>query len=217
MYAFADRREAGRALGGAVAAYLAGRSDVESTPVVLGLPRGGVPVADEVAAALGASLDVLLVRKLGVPGHEELAFGAVGEDGVSVRNAQVVTAAHLSDGTIERVQRREREVIRDRRDGLAAVRRPVALTGRDVVIVDDGLATGATMRAAVEVAAAHGAREIMVAVPVAPTDTLDLFDRTICVLAVSSGSFGGVGRFYRDFRPTTDAEVSGVMASHAGA
>ena len=206
--AFEDRRAAGCVLAGQLAAY-AGRRDV----VVLGLPRGGVPVAYEVALALRAPLDVLLVRKLGVPGREELAFGAIASGGVRVLNSEVVSDARLSPERIEQTTA-DQQIELDRReqlyrDGAA----PLELRGRIAILVDDGLATGATMRAAVQAARIRQAGPV-VAVPVGPAQTLAQFegiaDAVIC--AAVPVEFGAVGFWYRDFTPTSDGEVRELLA-----
>lgn len=182
-------------------------------PLVLGLPRGGVPVAAEVARLLGAPLDVLLVRKLGVPFQPEVAFGAIGEDGVRVLNTQLVSRLSLTSGQIAEVETRERTELLRRVGRYRGDRPPLALAGRTVIIVDDGLATGATARAAVEVARARGAERIVVAVPVAPPDTVaDLAaaaSQVVCLL--SPGLFRGVGEWYDDFGQTTDEEVTSLL------
>src|SRR5690606_36606413 len=138
-----------------------------------GLPRGGVPVAAEVAAALDAPLDVILVRKLGVPFQPELAMGAIGEDGVRVLDDHLLAATGITADQVARVERRERAELDRRAATYRACRPRVPLAGRTVVIVDDGLATGATARAAIQVARAEGARRVVLAVPVAPRDTVD--------------------------------------------
>jgi putative phosphoribosyl transferase len=209
---FADRVEAGSLLARALS-HVAG-DDV----VVLALPRGGVPVADQVARHLGVPLDVIVVRKLGVPVQPELAFGAIGEGGVRVINDEVVRMAHVRDGDIEAVERRERAELDRRvdrfREGVAAV----PIDGRVAVVVDDGVATGSTARAACQVARARGAKRVVLAVPVAPHDWRerlgDVADELVCVDAPRW--FGAVGQFYDDFRQTTDAEVVELLrAAHA--
>lgn len=205
---FADRRAAGRRLAQDLGAY-AGRPEV----LVLGLPRGGVPVAYEVALSLGAPLDVLLVRKLGVPGHEELAFGAIASSGVWVLNPEVVAVARLSPGEIEQVTADERRELVRREQVYRAGRPPLELEGRTVLLVDDGLATGATMRAAAQAVREHRGRPV-VAVPVAPAETLarlaSLADDVIC--AVTPEEFGSVGLWYQQFAATSDAEVGRLLS-----
>ena len=211
---FADRTEAGRALAEQLSSY-AGRDDV----LVLALPRGGVPVGFEIAAALGAPLDVFLVRKLGVPGHEELAMGALATGGVRVLNDEVVNLLAIPPEAIDRVAdaeaselaRREREY----RDDLP----PPDVRACTVILVDDGLATGSTMRAAVGALRAQEPARVVVAVPVAAPDVCDAFrplvDEIVC--AVTPASFHAVGLWYDDFAPTTDAEVRELLARSAEA
>lgn len=209
---FRDRSDAGRQLGARLR-HLRGR-DV----VVLGLPRGGVPVAREVADALGAPLDVVVVRKLGVPWQPELAMGAIGEDGVRVVDDEIVHRAGVTPDELARVEAGERleldRRVRRFRDGRP--RRPLA--GRDVVVVDDGIATGATARAACQVARAEGARSIVLAVPVAPPRWERRFDGVADELAclATPSPFGDIGRFYDDFTQTTDAEVLAALDAPAG-
>ncbi len=206
---FADRRAAGDALAPLVAAL-----DLDH-PVVLGLPRGGVVVAARVAAALGAPLDVIVVRKLGAPAQPELGLGAVGEGGVRVLNAELLALAGVDERALDRVEQAERTRLETRlaryRAGCAAV----PLAGRDVVIVDDGIATGGTARAAVAVARARGARRVVLAAPVAAPDTVAVL-RTVAddvVTALQPDDLLGVGRWYRDFRQTTDDEVVELLSS----
>ncbi|MGW4331156.1 phosphoribosyltransferase family protein [Nocardia sp. NPDC004573] len=200
---FDDRRDAGRRLGSRLE-YLRGE-DV----VVVGLPRGGVPVAYEVARTLDAPLDVIVVRKLGVPYQPELAFGAIGEDDVQVINDVVVGYTRLTREEIATVERRERAELRGRTERLRRTHRRIPLLGRTVVVVDDGIATGATARAACGVAWAHGAQRVVLAVPVAPRDTLsalqEVADEVVCL--ESPTWFAAVGRWYRSFGQVTDAEV----------
>jgi len=206
---FRDRYEAGRQLAAKLSAY-AERSDV----VVLALPRGGVPVAFEVARALDAPLDVFLVRKLGFPGHEELALGAIASGGVRVLNAEVVRELGIAPDAIEAVTTRETEELA-RRERVYRDDRPAPeVAGRTVILVDDGLATGATMRAAVAALGAEGVARLVVAVPVAAADTCDAFrtevDEIVC--AVTPEPFYAVGFWYEDFTPTTDAEVHDLLS-----
>jgi erythromycin esterase-like protein/predicted phosphoribosyltransferase len=209
---FRDRRDAGQALAGLLDRYR-GRPDV----VVLGLPRGGVPVAFEVARALGAPLDVFVVRKLGVPGREELAMGAIASGGVIVINEDVVRGLRVGQDTIERVAEEEgRELLRREqayRDG-----RPMPdLTGRTVVLVDDGLATGSSMRAAIIALREHEPGRIVVAVPAAPKSTCEelraLADEVVC--ATTPSPFLAVGASYWDFTQTTDEEVRDLLRAAA--
>jgi putative phosphoribosyl transferase len=207
---FRDRRDAGRRL-----ARLLDDLRGTSSLVITGLPRGGVPVADEVAAALDAPLDVILVRKLGVPFQPELAFGAVGEDDVQVLNQDVVSMAHLSPAAIEQVAARERAELARRTVRFRAGRRRIPLAGATVVIVDDGIATGATARAACQVARAEGAGRVIVAVPVAPPRwderLSDVADELVAIQ--TPVEFSAVGQFYDDFTQSTDDEVVAILAA----
>lgn len=204
---FANRRAAGQALAAALRAW-EGRDDI----VVIGLPRGGVPVAAEVAAALGAPLDVFLVRKLGLPGHEELAMGAVASSGAVVRNDGVQALVGESD--FAAVLDREQEVLRRREIQYRDGRPPVPLGGRTVIVVDDGLATGASMRAAIAGLRQTGAAHLIVAVPVAApgarADVREVADDVVCLH--TPGDFHAVGQYYEDFRQTGDDEVRRLLA-----
>lgn len=211
MTSYDDRRDAGRALAAAVVAAMPSLRGDEA--VVLALPRGGVPVAAEVARALHAPLDVVVVRKLGVPGQPELAFGAVGPGGVQVLNEQI--ASRVAPAAVEdTVARETREVARRERD-FRAGRPPLDLSGRHVLLVDDGLATGATMRAAVSVARAMAPATVTVAVPVGAAATVAELaaaaDGVVCPLQPEA--FRAVGEHYRDFTQTTDAEVRHTLAA----
>jgi putative phosphoribosyl transferase len=187
--------------------------------VVVGLPRGGVPVAEEVALALDAPLDVLLVRKLGVPFQPELGMGAIGEDGVVVINEDIVRFAAVRPDELANVQAREREELDRRARRYRSGRERAQLAGRVVVIVDDGIATGSTAKAACEVARAAGAKRVVLAVPVAPEDWTDRLagsaDELICVDTPSF--FFGVGQFYLRFNQTSDEEVVASLARVAQA
>jgi erythromycin esterase-like protein/predicted phosphoribosyltransferase len=206
---FHDRREAGRLLAAKLAAY-ADRPDV----VVLALPRGGVPVAHEVAGSLHVPLDVFVVRKLGVPGHEELAMGAVATGGVRVLNDEVVRALRIPEYVIDRIEAKEREELARRERAYRGGRPPLEVSGRTVILVDDGLATGATMRAAVlALRQLHPAR-IIVAVPTASPETCNELkaevDEVIC--AITPEPFHAVGYWYEEFAQTTDQEVRELLA-----
>ena len=207
---FADRVDAGRALADRLTAY-ANRSDV----VVLGLPRGGVPVAAAVARALGAPLDVLLVRKLGAPEQPELAMGAIAEDGVALINEDVLRGLGLTRDDIDRATARERPEL-DRRLATYRGGRPgIPVDGRVAIVVDDGLATGASMEAACRTLAARGAARLVVAVPVASREACERL-RTVAheVIAVATPApFYAVGAWYHDFSQTEDAEVVALLSS----
>lgn len=208
MRRFADRASAGRELAEALASY-ADRAEV----VVLGLPRGGVPVAAEVARRLRAPLDVFVVRKLGVPGHEELAFGAIASGGVVVINHDVVDAAGLDDAAMQLVIERETAELERRELVYRTGAEPLAITKRVAIVVDDGLATGATMRAAVAALRDRGAARIVAAVPVGTTAIATELgrdaDEVVCL--GTPDRFLAVGRWYRDFTPTSDGEVSALL------
>jgi len=206
---FSDRAEAGRALG----RLLAGQTP-RPDRLVLALPRGGVPVGFEVARALDAPLDAFVVRKLGVPEHEEFAFGAIAAGGVRVLNEAVVRMLGLDDEVVARVTRAEELELERRermyRQGLA----PPQVRGRVVVLVDDGLATGASMSAAVKALRVRGPDRIIVAVPVGPAGTCSALRRSAdqVVCAMTPEPFQSVGQWYRDFRQTSDAEVRALLA-----
>ena len=204
---FIDRVDAGRRLAGRLQ-YLRGE-DV----VVLGLPRGGVPVAFEVAKVLGAPLDVILVRKLGVPFQPELAMGALGEGDVLVLNEDVVRRAHVSEAELTEIERRARTEIDRRASRFRGDRPRRALAGRTAVLVDDGIATGATARAACQVAKAQGAARVVLAVPVCSPDTAARLRPEVdeLVSLETPAWFFGVGQFYADFRQTSDDEVVDLL------
>ncbi len=190
---------------------LAGRDDV----VVLALPRGGVPVAFEVARALGAPLDVFVVRKLGFPGHEELAMGAVASGGTTVLNRELIDGRGVSDATIDVVIDRERRELERRDTAYRGDRPPPDVAGNTVVLVDDGLATGSTMRAAALAVRERRPARLVVAVPVGAPETCaelhDVADDVVC--ALTPQGFDAVGRWYRDFTQTSDDEVSSLLAA----
>lgn len=203
---FADRVDAGRRLA-QMLGHLRGRENL----VVLGLPRGGVPVAAQVAHALDAPLDVFVVRKLGVPGHRELAFGAVAADGVQVRNDDIVWEARLTEDQIRRVVDDELTELRRRQAAYDATTRD--LHGATVVIVDDGLATGATMHAAAQAARTAGAAIVVCAAPVASAPAVARLEGVadeVQTVATPS-SFAAVGNFYDDFSETTDDDVRAAL------
>lgn len=209
---FTDRRAAGRELGRLLAAY-AGREGL----AVLGLPRGGVPVAYEVARTLGAPLDVFVVRKLGVPGHEELAMGAIASGGVQVVNEDVLAAAGVGRAGLDAVTVRERGELARRERAYRGERGALALAGRVALVVDDGLATGATMRAAIAALRRRDVAATVVAVPVAaPEICAELArhaDELVCALAPRP--FVAVGAWYEDFDATSDAEVRSLLDAAA--
>jgi predicted phosphoribosyltransferase len=208
---FHDRHDAGRTLGKEL---LASRNQPD--PIVIGLPRGGVVVAAEVAEMLGAPLDVLAVRKLGVPGHEELAMGAIASDGSRHLNDDIVRRVRPSD--VERVLARE-EAELARRDALYRKGAPrLALAGRTVIVTDDGLATGATMAVAVAAVLAADARRVVAAAPVGAPDTTAWIRTLVDDVAVliEPDDFTAVGWYYEDFRATTDDEVIEALAANRG-
>jgi predicted phosphoribosyltransferase len=180
---------------------------------VLGLPRGGVPVAYEVAHALEAPLDVFVVRKLGVPGHEELAMGAIASGEMMVLNDDVVLATGIDPDLIEAVAARELETLRRQEVGYRGDRPPVEVRERVAIAVDDGLATGATMRAAVRALRDRGAKSIVVAVPTAPRETCEALRREVeeVVCASTPDPFMAVGLWYRDFAPVSDEQVRELL------
>jgi putative phosphoribosyl transferase len=205
---YANRREAGRVLAEHMTGY-AGRSDL----LVLALPRGGVPVAYELAEALEAPLDLVIVRKLGVPGQEELAMGAIASGGAMVINRDVVAAIGISEEGINSVVARERRELERRERAYRGDRPPPRIEGRTVILVDDGLATGSTMLAAVSALRGLRPSQIVVAVPVAPPETCEAFrgevDAIIC--AATPRMFRGVGAWYLDFEQTSDEEVHELL------
>jgi putative phosphoribosyl transferase len=204
---FTDRRDAGRQLSDRLQHLRAPQT------VVLGLPRGGVPVAFEVAAALHAPLDVIVVRKLGVPFQPELAMGAIGEGAVEVVNDHVVRIAHVSEVELAAVRERERVELARRSRLFRGGHPRLSLEGRTALLVDDGIATGSTAMAACRVARAAGAARVVLASPVAPPSTAERFravvDEFVCV--DTPADFYAIGQFYRDFRPVPDSEVIEVL------
>ena len=214
MKRFRDRREAGQVLARQLAAY-AHRPDV----VVLALPRGGVPVGYEVARALGAPLDVFLVRKLGVPGHEELAMGAVATGGVRVLNDRIIRALGIPPSVIDAVADWQGEELARRERLYRGERPPPDVKGQTVILVDDGLATGATMRAALAALRQQGPARVVVAVPTAPPEPCDELraeaDEVVC--ATTPEPFNSVGLWYEDFSQTSDEEVRELLARAARA
>jgi predicted phosphoribosyltransferase len=205
---FQDRAEAGKLLAGQLQDH-AGRDDV----IVLALPRGGVPVAFEVARALRAPLDVFVVRKLGMPGHEEYAIGALASGGVRLINDHAVALHGLSQRDIDRITAAEQSELERRERSYRGERPFPDLRGKTVILVDDGLATGSTMRAAVEALRIEGPNRIIVAVPVSAADTChafrDIADDVVCVMTPEP--FYAVGLWYEDFSQTTDEEVHDLL------
>jgi predicted phosphoribosyltransferase len=209
--AFRDRHEAGRTLATRLQKY-AGRSDV----IVLALPRGGVPVAFEVAEALGAPLDLFLVRKLGTPGHRELAMGAIASGGVRVLNPEVVHWYGISPDAIDKVAMEEQRELERRENAYREGRAPAAVEGRIVILIDDGLATGSSMKAAVQAVKQLNPAKVMVAVPVGARETCEelsrIADDVIC--ARMPEPFTAVGQWYLDFDQTTDEVVRELLRAH---
>lgn len=220
--AFKDRVEAGRLLGEELVAYARGKKNV----IVLGLPRGGLPVAREVAEKIGAPLDVMVVRKLGVPGWEELAMGAIASGGVRVLNHDVLRSLHISEKVLEKEVGLEMEELKRREIAYRGHAGAPEVKGRTVLLVDDGIATGSTMRAAVEALRLQGAAAIVVAVPVAAADTCREIESTVdrLVTLMRPEVFGAVGHWYERFPQVEDEEVRGILeqaakpahAAHAG-
>ena len=206
---FRDRADAGRRLGARV------RTLTLHRPVVIGLPRGGVPVARAVADALGAPLDVIVVRKLGVPGHEELGLGALAEDDVLVFNDAIREDTHVSPAALESVIAQQRAVLAERLASIRAVHPPTPLSGCTAVIVDDGIATGVDARAACRVARSRGASRVVLAVPVAPADWRQRLagEADTFVALEEPEDFMAVGQYYEAFPQTSDDAV--LAALHA--
>ena len=206
---FKDRSDAGRQLASALARYK------DHRPVVLALPRGGVPVAAEVAAALDAPLDLVLVRKIGVPFQPELAMGAVvdGAAPIIVRNEEIIELAGIAEPTFEAVCEKELGEIERRRKRYLGTRERIELAGRTVILIDDGIATGATTRAALRAIRLREPKRLILAVPVAPTESLkglrEDADKVVCL--EDHESFSAIGFYYADFRQVSDKEVVDVL------
>jgi predicted phosphoribosyltransferase len=212
---FHDRRDGGRALGARLAADYAGRDDV----IVLGLPRGGLPVAEEVARVLKAPLDLLIVRKLGVPGQEERAMGALASGDVVVRNESVLRFVHQSEQALQNALERERAELKRREREYLGDRRPLDVAKKTVIVVDDGMATGATMRAAIVALRKRNASRVVAAVPHAAPETCaergGLADE--CVCCQTPVPYVAVGAWYAEFAQTSDDEVKQIMRDAASA
>jgi putative phosphoribosyl transferase len=209
---FTDRADAGQQLAGRLK-HLCGEPTV-----VLGLPRGGVPVAAEVARTLGAPLDVIVVRKLGVPYQQELGMGAVGEGGVEVTDPELIHMAGVRPRELAAVEEREQAEVERRAERYRAGRKPVPVEGRVAVIIDDGIATGSTARAACQIARALGAAKVVLAVPVAPQGWRNRIgeDADELITVATPPGFMAIGQFYDDFSQTSDDEVIGCLANAAG-
>lgn len=206
---FTNRSEAGRFLARMLKQYAN-----DPNVVVLALPRGGVPVAYEVAQALKAPLDVFVVRKLGLPGYEEYGMGAIASGGIRVLNEQIVSYLQISDEVVDEITALELSELERRERLYRGTRAPVDVTGRTVIIVDDGMATGSTMRAAVKALRKKKPRQIVVAVPVGERNTCESFNNeidTMAVCAITPEPFEAVGLWYRNFHQTTDAEVQQLL------
>lgn len=211
--AFKDRVEAGRLLGEELVAYARGKKNV----IVLGLPRGGLPVAREVAEKIGAPLDVMVVRKLGVPGWKELAMGAIASGGVRVLNHDVMRSLHISEKALENEVGLEMKELKRRELAYRGHAGAPEVKGRTVLLVDDGIATGSTMRAAVEALRLQGAAAIVVAVPVAAADTCREIESTVdrLVTLMRPEVFGAVGHWYEQFPQVEDEEVREILEQAA--
>ncbi|MFO8006558.1 MAG: phosphoribosyltransferase [Candidatus Brocadiia bacterium] len=208
MAAFEDRTQAGRRLAEELSDY-EGRDDV----LVLALPRGGVPVAYQIAEKLDVPMDIFLVRKLGAPANPELAMGAIASGGVRVMNDDVVSTLRVSEAQIQQVAEREQAELERREQAYRGDRPRPEVEGKVVILVDDGLATGATMRAAVRALRSRGPQRIVVAVGTAPPDTVEQMEQSVdeLVCLVTPRPFFGVGGSYRDFSQTTDEEVKRLL------
>jgi len=205
---FRDRKEAGTRLAEVLA-----EMDVESNAVVLGLPRGGVPVGYEIARQLHLQLDFLNIRKLGVPWQPEVAMGAVGEDGIPHLNSELVRSLAITSEQIKRVRDLELSVIYERKKAYRGYAPTADLQGRQVILVDDGIATGATMDLAIEMVRNAGARSLIVAIPAGPEGTTDKYGDMVdhCICLQEPADFNYVGQFYLNFAPVTDEEVCELL------
>ncbi|MCG7199736.1 phosphoribosyltransferase [Marinobacter pelagius] len=207
---FKDRTDAGAQLAEALAAIR-----IEPGAVVLGLPRGGIPVGYEVARRLHLQLDFLNIRKLGVPWQPEVAMGAVGEDGVPHLNADLVRSLAITSEQIKRIRDLELSVIRERKKAYRGFAPTADLQGRQVILVDDGIATGATMDLAIEMVRTAGARSLIVAIPAGPPGTSDKYEDMVdhCICLQEPAEFNYVGQFYRNYQPVTDDEVCELLGA----
>ncbi len=208
MMRFNDRKEAGQLLSLELARYKDGRD-----MLILALPRGGVPVAHEIASVLHCPLDVLVVRKLGVPGHEEMAMGAIATGGIRLINPDIVSALGISPEAVEDIERKEEAELFRRETSYRGNRGPLDTRNKTIILVDDGIATGATMQAAIASLRQRRVRKIIVASPVAPRSVVLSLRRVAddVVTILNPEDFGGVGRWYKDFSQTSDEEVQQLL------
>ena len=208
MMRFNDRKEAGQLLSLELARYKDGRD-----MLILALPRGGVPVAHEIASVLHCPLDVLVVRKLGVPGHEEMAMGAIATGGIRLINPDIVSALGISPEAVEDIERKEEAELFRRETSYRGNRAPLETSNKTIILVDDGIATGATMQAAIASLRQRRVRKIIVASPVAPRSVVLSLRRVAddVVTILNPEDFGGVGRWYKDFSQTSDEEVQQLL------
>lgn len=215
---FTDRIHAGRELASALSDYSVKQDVLREKVIVLALPRGGVPVAAEIADKLALPMDILLVRKLGVPGHEEYAMGAIAAGGLIYLNQEVINMVRVSQAQIDKVIEREQVELSRRNDLYRSGKPPLDLEGKTVILVDDGLATGATMQVAVSALRNAGVGRVIAAVPVGAPDSCDALrpqvDELICLHEPEG--FGGVGRWYRNFDQVSDTEVIDLLNQHRG-
>lgn len=209
---FKDRTDAGKQLAELI------RAEIHEDFVVLGLPRGGVPVAYEVAQTLGKPFDVIIVRKLGVPWQPELAFGAIGEDDQTYLNQSIINELAITKGAQAEIIAREREEIKKRKIKFRSDRKPLDISGKRVIIVDDGIATGATVEAAYKVAKVRGAKEVIVAAPVAARESANHLATVAdkCLFLDTPEHFYAVGQWYQDFSTITDEVVAQIMEESSG-
>lgn len=211
---FRDRSDAGRRLAEACRDLASAVSDPAQDLIVLGIPRGGVPVAAEVAKALGAPLDVIVVRKLGLPWNDEVAMGAIGE-GTRILDERLIRASGVSANQLDAVEQRERRELASRLDRFRGDRAPLEVAGRTAIVVDDGIATGATIRAACAVVRARGAHRVVAAVPVSPPDWHPTpgVDADELITLATPAHFFAIGQWYSDFTQTADDEVRAALGA----